>query len=198
MPAFLGGHRVLGAEIWPAAGSLSPQYGSPFHRPLDAYTSAKEFLMREKMYTVMLAVNRALLGALLLLAGIGKFEKGVGVFYDTVYKGLVPSWLPNWFASPYGYAVPFLEVLVGGVLILGLFGRISALVAAFLIGSFTIALATHSASGNVFSLGGQSPIHANYFFVALALLLACAGPGCCTLDQLWRKSGKAKPAGQKN
>jgi uncharacterized membrane protein YphA (DoxX/SURF4 family) len=141
---------------------------------------------------VVILLTRIAFGLFLLLAGYGKIHGGVGNFYwgtgDFAKFGgflkLKPHWLPEFFASPYGHAVPFLEFGVGAALILGLLGRLSAFGAALMIGSFTIALY----GAGALNMGPLPSVHPNFVYITLALLLAATGPGRISLDKLigWR------------
>jgi uncharacterized membrane protein YphA (DoxX/SURF4 family) len=135
-----------------------------------------------RLLGLALLVNRLLLGVLFIYASIGKFKMGVGEFYDKGFKPLTPSWLPAILASPYGHAIPFLEMIVGVLLVLGLLGRLTATAAFLMIASFTIALC--AAKG----LSGGQPglFHNNFFLLGITFLLAAAGPGCASVDQCLR------------
>jgi uncharacterized membrane protein YphA (DoxX/SURF4 family) len=135
-----------------------------------------------RLLGLALLVNRLLLGVLFIYASIGKFRMGVGDFYEKGFKPLAPSWLPAFLASPYGHAVPFLEMIVGVLLVLGLLERLTAAVAFLMIASFTIALCAK------LGLSGGQPglFHSNFFLMGLTFLLAAAGPGCCSVDKCLR------------
>ncbi|MCC7146128.1 MAG: DoxX family protein [Phycisphaeraceae bacterium] len=117
-----------------------------------------------------LFVNRLALGLFLLLAGVSKLQGGVEKFVQGDYAQMTPAWLPTWFATPYGYFVPFGEVIFGAMLILGLAGRLAAIVVFLMLTSFTIA--TYVAGAPV-----QGPFSPNLILIALAFLLAVIGPG---------------------
>ncbi len=144
---------------------------------------------------VALLLNRLSLGAMFLLAGIGKLKMGPAAFYRDVFLSIRPSWLPEVLAWPYGHALPFLEVLVGALLVVGLFARVTAGGMALMLASFTIAL---WAAGMFFQ--GGAPFHTNVILLTLAILLAVMGPGRYSLDHLIRrlkvaraKTGQAPP-----
>lgn len=65
------------------------------------------------------ALGRWSLGMMFLFAGLGKFPN-VGQFAGYIVKQFEKTWLPEWLLLPYGYALPFLEVGLGALLILGL------------------------------------------------------------------------------
>jgi len=126
--------------------------------------------------SLAILLNRCSLGLYLLLAGVAKVRGGVSEFYESGFVPMKPPWLPEWFASPYGHAVPFLEILVGGLLILGWLGRLMPLAAFLMITSFTIALA---GIGQFFN--GPGPFSVNVILITLALLLIATGPGRISL-----------------
>ena len=153
---------------------------------------------RQTLVDVGLLLLRVSIGLYLLLAGIGKvrgeFNNGFGSFYRGNFSKMQPAWLPDAFAAPYGYALPWAEVIVGALLILGLFGSIAAAITGLMILSFTIALAFQfnsitaqpaEAKGGAFS--------ANYIQVAACFLLTFVGPGAISLDRVIRKK-RAKSA----
>jgi uncharacterized membrane protein YphA (DoxX/SURF4 family) len=134
---------------------------------------------------LVVLLNRVALGLYFLLAGAHKISGGVGNFYHKGFLPLKPTWLPTWFAAPYGHLVPFAEVTAGTLLILGLMGRLGAALACLLLTSFTIALA-----GAHLFFTGPGPFHTNVVFLTLALLLAVTGPGSLSADAIWRKPGR--------
>ncbi len=129
-------------------------------------------------FTILL--NRLALGVFFLLAGVGKFQMGLQVFYEKKFLPMQPSWIPDWIGRPYGFALPFAEVLVGALLILGLFGRSAAMVVSLMLLSFSIALLN---AGYFFN--GPGPFHTNVLLFFLALWIAAAGSGAISLDALW-------------
>lgn len=131
---------------------------------------------------VALLLNRLALGMFFLLAGLAKIRMGSGVFYREGFTALKPAWFPEVFARPYGHALPFLELMVGTLLVIGLLSRLTAGVIAIMLASFTVAL---WAAGMFFQGGG--PFHTNVVFLTLAILLAATGPGRYSLDYLLRR-----------
>ncbi|NLX23140.1 MAG: DoxX family protein [Phycisphaerae bacterium] len=139
---------------------------------------------REWMNLAILA-NRLSLGLYFFLAGLGKIRGGVGQFYQGAFAGLRPAWLPDWFAGPYGYALPFLEAAVGVLLIAGFRARPAAGLTLLMLTSFTIAL---TGAGRFF--GSSGPFHANVIFITLAFLLTVTGPGSLSLDAIRSRRGR--------
>jgi thiosulfate dehydrogenase (quinone) large subunit len=67
------------------------------------------------------ALGRWGLGVVLLLAGIGKLGDVPGFVNGFLVPAFKETWLPKPLVTGYGYALPFLEVGLGALLILGLF-----------------------------------------------------------------------------
>ncbi|HOW71300.1 MAG TPA: DoxX family membrane protein [Phycisphaerae bacterium] len=143
---------------------------------------------QKSLMDLVLLLNRLALGLYFVLAGVHKIsaEGGVAQFYRTVFLSMKPAWLPVWFAAPYGYALPFLEVIVGGLLGLGALGRWPAGAMSLMLASFTIALYEN---GKFFS--DQGPFHANVILLTSALLLTMTGHGAISVDA-FRKKGAAQ------
>lgn len=141
-------------------------------------------------HDIGLLILRVALGLYLLLAGVGKVQgelnSGIGSFYKGKgFQGLQPDWLPDALAAPYGYALPWLEVGVGALIILGLFGRFAAIGGFLMLASFTIVKVT--STGN---LSGLKPdevgsFNTNYIQSAAYLTLALLGCGRIALDSLF-------------
>jgi thiosulfate dehydrogenase [quinone] large subunit len=71
--------------------------------------------------TCAVALARWSLGIALFFIGLGKFPN-VGQFArEYILPAFKDTWLPQWLVLPYAYALPFLEVGLGALLILGLF-----------------------------------------------------------------------------
>lgn len=133
-------------------------------------------------------LNRAALGLYFFLAGAEKFSHGLAAFYLDKFLALKPAWLPEAAAQPYGYALPFLEVIFGLLLVVGMFGRAVAVVLTLMLLSFTIALVTNL--GDI-AAGSPGPFHPNIIFVTLALMLAVTGPGRYSVDAGWLSRRRA-------
>ncbi len=90
-------------------------------------------------------------------------------------------------------ALPFLEVLLGGYLVVGLFTRISAWVAAALLLAFDGAIASAVVRGLTVSCGCFGPndttvttwgeVARDAVFVVLAVIVALRPPGTLALDR---------------
>lgn len=129
--------------------------------------------------SLVLLLNRLSLGGYVLAAGVHKvFHMGVEAFYKQGFLGLKPAWLPEALAQPYGYAIPYLEVALGALLLIGLGTRWVAGIMSAMILSFTIALMLKMG----LSGGGPVAFHTNVILVTLAGLLAVMGPGRFSVD----------------
>ena len=153
--------------------------------------SLKKF--EPKLLPVALLLCRLSLGGMFLLSGfsksMGELRNGLGTFRRGFYAAMQPPFVPDFVATPYGYALPWLELILGLLLVLGLFGRVVALLVAFVMASI---LTSQVAAFGISAVEGQGPpFHANYVLLSLALLLVLLGPGRLSLDALIR--GRKKP-----
>lgn len=140
--------------------------------------------------SLVILLNRLSLGLYFAIAGwgklLGEFRNGFGSFYrDDSFQGLQPRWLPDFAALPYGYALPWLELILGVLLVIGLFGRLAAVGVALTL--LSIALAVVS-SGTFFD--GPGPFHHSAILLTLAIMLALIGPGGFSIDAFRGKTGK--------
>ncbi len=139
-------------------------------------------MKNERLHHLVLLLNRLTLGALFFLAGIKKliptadqsFVDMLTGFAEQV-AGMAP--LPEPLGLAYGYALPFVEIVAGLLLALGLFTRVAAVVIALMLLSFMIefGVAWWPDSGPVFDK--------NVIYFTLALLLAVVGGGGWALDR---------------
>jgi thiosulfate dehydrogenase (quinone) large subunit len=79
--------------------------------------------------TIAYLLLRLTLGVVFLFYGIGKLRMGLGVFNQRLVDRFEASLLSAWSVSAFAWVLPFVEVVVGALLVLGLFTR-WALVAA--------------------------------------------------------------------
>lgn len=131
------------------------------------------------------ALARVALGWFLLHQGWGKvvqdWSEGLGSFYrGNQFQNNNPDWLPTFIAAPYGYALPWFELVMGTLLMLGLFNRFSAGVATLIF--FSIAIAWLDA-------GRLLPRHMLMIYVPLGAYFFFAGPGRFSLDTVLRRRG---------
>ena len=135
-----------------------------------------------------LLLSRLTLGGYILSAGwekvVAEFGSGPGTFITIDGFQNRAAILPPWFAAPFGYAWPWLEVTFGILLMIGLFGRVPATVNATMLGMISFLLLF---TGELF------PRHHASVFFASALLLVVLGPGRYSVGALIRRRRQFKP-----
>jgi putative oxidoreductase len=129
----------------------------------------------------VILLNRLSLGVYFAIAGYNKiFNVGVTAFYENAFKPSAPRWLPDFAAAAYGYSLPFLELIAGALLAIGLLTRFAALAMVLMLASFMLALGIED---------GSRPYHANVVFCTLAFMLMMIGPGGFSVDHyLWSRN----------
>jgi thiosulfate dehydrogenase [quinone] large subunit len=85
------------------------------------------------------ALLRVTLGVIFLTTGIGKLIFGIGNFAAGLEQEFAGK-LPMFMVIPFGYVLPFLEVAVGILLVLGLFSAIALVFAELLLMSLTFGM----------------------------------------------------------
>ena len=86
--------------------------------------------------SLAVALGRWAFGILFLFAGIGKISSPAG-FAKFLVGQYEKTWLPNWLLTPYGYALPFIEVALGVLLLLGIARNVVLFVTGLLLLSLT-------------------------------------------------------------
>jgi hypothetical protein len=88
------------------------------------------------LFSAIATGARWVVGAFFLIFALKKLPDRPGfVFVVVAYRVLPRRW-----AEVYGYCLPWLELCVGGMLVLGILPRVFAFVAAFLLISFLVAI----------------------------------------------------------
>lgn len=105
---------------------------------------------------------RATFGMVFLFFGITKFTSGLSAFAGGMQQRFAGK-LPMLIVTPFGYSLPFIEVLLGTLILLGLFNPISLLLSGLLLIALTFGMV----------ILGDTPIVANnliYVVINFALL----------------------------
>lgn len=144
---------------------------------------------RTQIVTWAVLALRIVVGAIFIVAGLSK------VGHADVFAAQIAGFrlLPQAVIAPMAIALPFLEILLGGYLVLGLFTRSAAWVAVVLLGAFDLAIASAVVRGMTVSCGCFGPNDATVttwsevardaVFVLLALVIALRPPGALALDR---------------
>ena len=140
------------------------------------------------MSWVVLAL-RLVLSAIFIVAGFSK--AGHADQFAAQIAGF--RLLPQFAIAPLAIALPYLEMLLGAYLILGLFTRISAWTAVVLLAIFDGAIASAVVRGMTVSCGCFGPndttvttwseVARDAVFVLLAVIVALRPPGALALDR---------------
>jgi putative oxidoreductase len=120
-----------------------------------------------------LLLVRVPFGLFFLLAGFGKIRGGVGTFASAMI-GKVPSFIPPSLGGAYLHALPFVELLTGLAVVVGLLTRVAGVLQALMLISFMMALGVKTNAG---------PFHYNFVYLGIALMLALVGPGEWSADR---------------
>lgn len=142
----------------------------------------------------LVLILRIVLGAIFIVAGGSKVGHA-DVFAAQIagFRLLAPAVI-----APIAIALPFLEILLGIYLILGLFTRTAAWAAVILLGIFDLAIASAVVRGMTVSCGCFGPTDASVttwpevardaVFVILAAVVALRPPGMLALDRRIRNA----------
>jgi|SRR5947209_3281219 len=82
------------------------------------------------------ALLRVTFGVVFLFYGVGKFMAGVGNVADSMQQSFAGK-LPSALVLPFLYALPFMEVLFGALILLGLFNTIALVLSGLLLLALT-------------------------------------------------------------
>ena len=97
--------------------------------------------------------------------GLTRIYNGVGQFAATTAEHMVKSPLPHGFVLGFGYAIPWIEAVLGLALILGLGTRVMLAGGAV----FMMALTVGVTSNQQWDVAGQQLLYSLVFFVLLFL-----------------------------
>jgi uncharacterized membrane protein YphA (DoxX/SURF4 family) len=134
-------------------------------------------------------VVRGVLGAIFVVAGASK----VGHAAEFAQQIAAFRLLPQAVIAPMALLLPFLEILLGGYLVIGLFTRIAAWSAALLLLVFDAAIASAVVRGMTLNCGcfgthdstvtSWAEVARDAIFVLLAVFVALRPPGMLALDR---------------
>lgn len=121
------------------------------------------------------ALLRVTLGIMFLFFGIGKFTIGIGNFASGMQQNFAGK-LPSFLLVPFTYILPFAEVAIGLLLLLGLLNVFGLILAGLLMVALVFGMV----------LQGQAPTVANNVFygVVIFILLWFAEYNRFSLDRL--------------
>jgi len=91
---------------------------------------------REIRLSLVTFLSRFSVGVVMLFYGVGKFVMGFSNFVGWITGTFKDAWLPSIFWMPFTYTIPFAEIVLGIVLIIGLKTRWSL----FLTGLYLVGL----------------------------------------------------------
>jgi uncharacterized membrane protein YphA (DoxX/SURF4 family) len=138
---------------------------------------------------VLVLVLRVVVGGVFVAAGAAK------IGHAAVFAAQIAAFhlLPQVLIAPVALILPFLEVLLGGYLIAGLYARAAGWVAAIQLLLFAAAIGSAVARGMVISCGCFGPddqtvtswpeAGRDVLLAAAALVVALRGPGMLALDR---------------
>ena len=135
----------------------------------------------KKDFSIVGFLLRLPIGILFFFAGLNKFIDGYGNFVSWIMKDMTENtWLPAFVLYPYAHILPFIEVTVGVLLIIGLFTRSTLFITALLLTSLMFGkVLTHDYA--------TSANNANYVFMT-ALAFYFSRYNCISVDKFIRKS----------
>ena len=99
------------------------------------------------------AIIRWAMGTLFLVGGIAKLGNLTGFVTGYLVPAFAKTILPEGLVAVYGYALPFVEVILGGMLILGFFRNLALFVSGLTLISLAfgqILLQQHATVANIF------------------------------------------------
>jgi thiosulfate dehydrogenase [quinone] large subunit len=112
------------------------------------------------------ALLRIALGVNLAGHGLIRIRNGVDAFAHTTAEHLAKSPLPHILILGFSYAIPFIEAILGLVLILGLFTRVALICGAFFMMLLTIGVTANQQ----WDIAAQQLLYSIIFFLLLFLI----------------------------
>ncbi len=134
--------------------------------------------IRQSMATSLgLLFARIPLGAYFILAAAAKLHMGPDNFANAMLPAAM-KFLPEHLARMYLTYLPWVELSVGILLIIGLLTRVVATIIVLLLISFTI----HTGVSATLAPDAKLPFHPNLVYLGIALALMLCGPGWLSID----------------
>jgi len=124
--------------------------------------------------SVAYAVLRVTLGVVFFFFGFGKLYDGYGEFIKGMQEEFAKTWLPGFAVTPFAWVLPFIELLLGILLTLGLFTRLALLGAGILLIFLSIGVNIQGNAGLV--------VHNLIYSLAIFFLLYHADDNAYALD----------------
>lgn len=124
-------------------------------------------------------IVRLSLGAYFIMAGLSKFDLLAGFVDQVRAMGILPGNL----AAVYGILLPYVEVAVGGLLILGMWTTMVGVLAGLMILSFVAAFGIFPGHKEIFNK--------DIILLAAAASLLYSGPGAFSVDNIGKPQGAA-------
>ncbi len=141
---------------------------------------------------IVVLIVRVAIGAIFIVAGAAK----MGHFAEFAQQIAAFRIVPQPLVAPMAVLMPFIEIVLGGCLVAGIFTRLAGWVAVGLLLVFDLAIASAVLRGLHLSCGCFGPNDATVttwgevardaVFVVLALLIAVRPPGALALDRRMR------------
>src|SRR5258705_8016099 len=117
------------------------------------------------------------LGAYFIFASVMKLKMGAENFANAMLPNAT-KFLPEHLARMYLTYLPWVELSVGILLIIGLLTRVVATIISLLLLSFTI----HTGVSATLAPDAKLPFHPNLVYLGTALALMLCGPGWISID----------------
>ena len=135
--------------------------------------------MQDSNREVAYVLLRVTLGLVFLFYGLGKLHYGLDTFALGLATRFTNTLLPTVLVVPFGYILPFAELVTGILLILGAFNRLALLSAGLLLAALTTGAVIEPSPGTVADNIG--------FALVVFLLLWTADRNHYSLDRLMQR-----------
>ncbi len=145
--------------------------------------------LQQCLYSLGALGARLTLGALFVFAGYRKLMpdgevmrilENAKAFADAYVVPNAPNFLSADMAYYYGVTLPFMEILAGALLAIGLLGRLWALIISLMLLSFIMAFGV-----NWWPAGEGPAFNTNIVLMSTAVWLFLAGPGKISIDGIF-------------